>query len=68
MSKREAMRKKDFELIAGALARIEDVAARTQAAEYMADALATTNPKFDRVRFLALCNVPTREHLLATQR
>lgn len=61
------MTKKDFELIAGAISRVRhqygtasDIVrlehARRIAAE-LADALATTNPKFDRARFLAACGV-----------
>jgi hypothetical protein len=63
------MTKKDFELIAGALLRsrplpignlVQD-AQRTSVADMtarnMADALATTNPKFNRAKFLAACGV-----------
>ena len=63
------MTKKDFELIAAAfvLARAEITAkepetARTDlldgvayAAEFVADALASTNPRFDLDRFLDVC-------------
>jgi hypothetical protein len=61
--------KKDFELIAAALkaARVTDggvIAGKAiynngvdNAAHRIADALATTNPRFDRVRFLAACGV-----------
>ena len=64
------MTKKDFELIAGAVRDIywravndngmdEDQAEepRELAAYALADALATTNPRFDRARFLAACGV-----------
>lgn len=63
------MTKKDFELIADALLRsrpipISDIRADAMrrnvfrmAVDNVADALATTNPKFDRARFLAACGV-----------
>lgn len=59
------MTKKDYELIARALKRahenvnggqtVEDGA--KLAAEYLADALAQDNPRFDRERFLTACEV-----------
>jgi len=55
------MTKKDFKLIAEVL-RKNDYAQESQfsylfesLAESFADALATTNPRFDRERFLAAC-------------
>jgi hypothetical protein len=59
------MTKKDFELIAAALAEarylvdseppISAETARYRIAGEIADALATTNPRFDRDRFLDAC-------------
>ena len=64
------MTRKDFELIAGALAknaqflptnnRGEPIPSgewrqHQEIAEALADALATTNPRFDRDRFVAAC-------------
>ena len=54
------MTKKDFELIARILASpycAEDQIAVRAVAYRFADALATTNPRFDRARFLAACGV-----------
>lgn len=62
------MTKKDFELIARAVLDSRPLGATPQYAEWangqcdmtaerLADALATTNPKFDRARFLAACGV-----------
>jgi hypothetical protein len=54
------MTRKDFELIAGAVANAGSQFRRSQrtvadVTESLADALATTNPNFDRDRFLAAC-------------
>ncbi len=60
------MTKKDFELIAAAVSRasawqptehVTRAYALQHVADELADALATTNPKFDRARFLAACGV-----------
>ena len=57
------MTKKDFVLIAAALATARPLASATpasvhwQACHACADALATTNPLFDRARFLQACGV-----------
>lgn len=65
------MTKKDFQLIADALARQEPVHNQLNPftnwlnkhlqwekdCEALADALATTNPRFDRERFLTACGV-----------
>jgi len=62
------MTKKDFELIASALLRADEYIGTDFAADRerdiynrccreLADALATTNPKFDRAKFLAACGV-----------
>ena len=61
------MTKKDFILIAEVLAEskylidsqtpISAEQARVRIANATADALATTNPRFDRARFLAACGV-----------
>jgi len=58
------MTKKDFELIAAALANERTpfmVGHHKYAIDNIAltlvDALATTNPRFDRARFLAACGV-----------
>ena len=61
------MTKKDFELIAATLKATRDsyaphwnpnlFRACNDHAKQMADALATTNPRFDRARFLAACGV-----------
>lgn len=62
------MTKKDFELIAAALAgrrafiQTEYANGRSvwdHAAYVLADALQSTNPRFDRARFLAACGVST---------
>lgn len=58
------MTKKDFELIAGAM-RKERTPFNIKHHKYaldnmaltLADALATTNPQFDRARFLQACGV-----------
>ena len=55
------MSKKDFELIARVLRehnhdhREGEYTSPTILAEYFADALAATNPRFDRARFVAAC-------------
>jgi hypothetical protein len=63
------MTKKDFELIAAALWRSKPLAILNPKADAvrqsvyemcarnLADALATTNPRFDRARFLQACGV-----------
>ena len=51
------MTKKDFELIASALRRLGAGHAWKDTCLAMADALANTNPRFDRARFLAACGV-----------
>lgn len=60
------MTKKDFELIARVFAthcsapnNIREVV--SSVADDMANALATTNPLFDRARFLAACEGRTRK-------
>ena len=58
------MTKKDYVLIAAALASVKPThtALRTQwimDIEALAARLATTNPRFDRARFLAACGVMT---------
>lgn len=50
------MTKKDFKLIAAALASIPcHEATRSAFAEALANTLATTNPRFDREKFLRAC-------------
>lgn len=57
------MTRKDFQLVADVIARLsadfnnggEDTVSLSLVAEEMADALATTNPNFDRERFLKAC-------------
>ena len=65
------MTRKDFELIAAAIrTRVPSLSARTNAAmdagafqacgdiaRRLADTLASTNPRFDRARFLRACGV-----------
>ena len=51
------MTKKDFELIAATIAYLPAGPARRETARLFADALATTNPRFDRARFLRACGV-----------
>jgi hypothetical protein len=57
------MTRKDYELIAAVLAGSKPDGSRAMllqwqtTAENMADALAADNPRFDRVRFLAVCGV-----------
>jgi hypothetical protein len=63
----ENMTRKDFELIARAVRGLDCFSyqydgadmpsARFQAATAMADALGSTNPAFDRARFLTACGV-----------
>ena len=52
------MSRKDFELIAGAVKAWGDAgacASKKLVREFLADALATTNPLFDREKFLEAC-------------
>jgi hypothetical protein len=59
------MTKKDYELIAGVMARLsadftnggEDTVSLSLVAQELADVLDTTNPRFDRARFLTACGV-----------
>jgi hypothetical protein len=57
-NKEKLMTKKDYQLIAQAIADTWcDAAAQLAIAENIAKALADTNPLFDRDRFLAMCGV-----------
>jgi hypothetical protein len=50
------MTKRDFELIAAVLANLPEMRVDPDTvAEEFADALATTNPRFDRTKFLTAC-------------
>jgi hypothetical protein len=54
------MTRKDFQLIANAVKQItanDYTQDRADKANLFADALATTNPQFDRARFLTACGV-----------
>jgi hypothetical protein len=58
------MTRKDFQLIADAVKRLQvfsnsgsDEISLGLVAKELADALATTNPNFDRARFLTACGV-----------
>jgi len=51
------MSRKDFQLIADAIATIQDETARKLAATALADALPASNTNFKRSRFLKACNV-----------
>jgi hypothetical protein len=59
------MTKKDYELIAGVMANLsadfnndgEDTVSLSLVAQELADVLSTTNPRFDRARFLSACGV-----------
>lgn len=54
------MTRKDFELIAGVISNSQGLTrggVMDTLAERLADALATTNPNFDRARFLKACEV-----------
>jgi hypothetical protein len=59
------MTRKDFQLIADVIARLsadftnggEDVVSLSLVAEELADALATTNDRFNRETFLTACGV-----------
>lgn len=51
------MSRKDFQLIADAIATIQDPNARKVAAIALADRLPDANPRFQRGRFLAACEV-----------
>lgn len=46
-----------FAFIAGTIADLADMKQRRLIATHFADACATTNPRFDRMRFLIACNV-----------
>ncbi|HEV2816145.1 MAG TPA: hypothetical protein VGW40_02840 [Allosphingosinicella sp.] len=52
----EPMSRKDFELIAATIRRMPSETAPS-AAEHFADALRSTNPRFDRARFIRACGV-----------
>lgn len=60
------MTKKDYELIAAAFAEARDemadhpgrIAGSAQVARRLASALRSTNPRFDRDRFLTACGLP----------
>jgi hypothetical protein len=49
------MTRRDFELIAGALRNAGSLGVTRHVAEALADALATSNARFDRERFLEAC-------------
>jgi len=51
------MTRKHFQLIADALTKFQHDGGHAEVCELMADALATTNPQFDRARFLTACGV-----------
>ncbi len=51
------MTKKDFILIAAVVHKLPDNILRVAVATEFATALATTNPLFDRARFLTACGV-----------
>ena len=51
------MTRKHFEALAAEIAKIEDKAAREQAAVAVVNACEKFNPNFDRTRFYATCNV-----------
>jgi len=58
--KGKQMTRKDFQLIADVLKNADEVADQQSIeamAEMFADELATTNPNFDRARFLTACGV-----------
>ena len=60
-----AMTKKDYELIAGVMARLsadftnggEDTVSLSLVARELADSLADTNPRFNREMFIKACGV-----------
>jgi len=49
------MTRRDFELIAGAVRAAGALGPVRHVAEELADRLATSNPRFDRSRFVAAC-------------
>lgn len=51
------MTRKDYILIAAALARLADSADKASCAQALTYALANDNPRFDRERFLKACGV-----------
>jgi hypothetical protein len=51
------MTRKDYELIARVLNRFQHDGGHVEICETMADDLATTNPLFNRARFLTACGV-----------
>lgn len=61
------MSRKDYERIAGVIARFTPMttereigAVATAIADSLANAFATRNPRFNRDRFLAACDAPAR--------
>ena len=56
--RREAglMTRRDFELIAAAVRKASENGLTDHVATALARALAGTNPRFDRARFIAACN------------
>ena len=51
------MTRKDFVLVAQTISHIKNVDKRKEMAELNATAFARSNPRFDRSKFLAACNV-----------
>lgn len=49
--------RKDFQKMADVIGKLSDANLRKQIAEAIADEYAKQNPRFDRKRFLAACNV-----------
>jgi len=55
-AKADVMQHHHFAVVAGVIAKL-DPAIRLVTAKHFADELASTNPRFDRTRFLRACNV-----------
>ena len=53
----KAMSKRDFELIATTIREHKQGKRTMRLADSLADALATTNSRFDRKKFIAACSV-----------
>lgn len=51
------MTRKHFKLIAEAISKIKNLAERKELAEFNAKVAAESNPRFNKVRFFAACNV-----------
>lgn len=51
------MQHRHFATVATIIRALPDAGLRADVAEHFADSLASSNPRFDRARFLAACNM-----------